>query len=171
MWSHANLTCTAMFCFRIGVYIASTSSVPIHFWIHILTLCIEYMQIYSNICNAMLSYFFGSAKHHKVFSQFINMENSLQVLATLKRKKDTWSATWTVEAAVWLTLKILDCFSGRLQTGRAGTESLACLKCELGNNLGWKVSGWVEWTELNSEWMGGVERIMGQTKKNRNFSS
>ena len=45
------------------------------------------MQIYSNICNAMLSYFFGSAKHHKVFSQFINMENSLQVLATLKRKR------------------------------------------------------------------------------------
>ena len=35
----------------------------------------------------MLSYFFGSAKHHKVFSEFINMEKSLQVLATLKRKR------------------------------------------------------------------------------------
>jgi hypothetical protein len=66
----------------------STSSVPIHFWIHILTLCIEYMHsYYSNICNAMLSYFFYSAKHHKVFSQFITQGKSLQVLATLKRKR------------------------------------------------------------------------------------
>ena len=33
------------------------------------------------------SHIFSSAKHHKVFSQFINMEKSLHVLATLKRKR------------------------------------------------------------------------------------